>query len=203
MFAGIVEAVSKVQNIEERPSRLIIQVERPENFNDLGVGDSIAVNGVCLTVENFDSQRITFSLGAETLKLLGQDFLKSPLNLERSLRFGDRIHGHLVSGHVEALGEVVRSEALGESWILDVRAPQKILKFVWPKGSITLHGVSLTVNSIENDVISVCLVPETQKRTNLATLKAGNTINLEADYMAKAVTHAAEFARVNKDEKDV
>lgn len=197
MFAGIVEAVSKVHMVEERPSRVILQIERPENYSDIHLGDSIAVNGVCLTVESFDANTMTFSLGAETLRLLGQDFLKSPLNLERSLRFGDRIHGHLVTGHVEALGEVLRSEAQGESWFLDVRVPKTILRFVWPKGSITLHGVSLTVNNIEKDVVSVCLVPETQKRTNLTSLKIGGPINVEADYMAKAVTHAAEFARDN------
>lgn len=197
MFAGIVEAVAQVQKIEERPGRVIVQVERPQNYTDIALGDSIAVNGVCLTVEKFDQASMTFSLGAETLRLLGSDFLEKPLNLERSLRFGDRIHGHLVTGHVEALGEVVRSQAQGESWFLDVRVPKNILRFVWPKGSITLHGVSLTVNSIDKDIVGVCLVPETQKRTNLTELKTGHSIHLEADYMAKAVTHAAEFARQN------
>lgn len=197
MFAGIVEAVAQVQKIEERPGRVIVQVERPQNYTDIALGDSIAINGVCLTVEKFDQASMTFSLGAETLRLLGSDFLEKPLNLERSLRFGDRIHGHLVTGHVEALGEVVRSQAQGESWFLDVRVPKNILRFVWPKGSITLHGVSLTVNSIDKDIVGVCLVPETQKRTNLTELKTGHSIHLEADYMAKAVIHAAEFARQN------
>ena len=189
MFSGIVEATGKVLSVEKRENVVQVQLSKPTDFNDLKIGDSISCNGVCLTVEKFSENTIQFSLANETLtvlkieadKLLGQTW-----NLERSLRFGDRVHGHLVTGHVEFLGEVVRSEAVGESWFLDVKVPAQAKQFIWKKGSVALHGVSLTVNEFSNKIISVCLIPETVKRTNLGELKLGQMINVETDYLAKA-----------------
>ena len=189
MFSGIVEATGKVLSIEKRENVVQVQLSKPNDFNDLKIGDSISCNGVCLTVEKFSETSMQFSLANETLtvlkiqpdKLLGQTW-----NLERSLRFGDRVHGHLVTGHVEFLGEVVRSEAVGESWFLDVKVPEEAKLYIWKKGSIALQGVSLTVNEFSNQIISVCLIPETVKRTNLGELKLGQMINVETDYLAKA-----------------
>ena len=116
------------------------------------------------------------------------------VNLERSLRFGDRIHGHLVTGHVDSLGLVTRSEALGENWYLDAEISRNLMSYVWHKGSITLNGVALTVNEVKGQIVSVCLIPETLKRTNLALIKAGNYINVEPDYMAKAIQRMQQVA---------
>lgn len=189
MFSGIVEATSKVLSTQIRQDAITVKVERPSDFEDIKSGDSISSNGVCLTVENFDQKTLQFTLGAETLRVLkiNPETLNGQIwNLERSLRFGDRVHGHLVTGHVESLGTVVKAEAWGDSWLLQVEVPQSLRRYIWPKGSIALHGVSLTVNKFENGIVEVCLIPETLKRTNLGTLKVGDLIHVETDYLAKA-----------------
>lgn len=225
MFSGIVEAVAPILKTQALSGLVRIQVAKPIFFDDLKIGDSIAVNGICLTVEaiiakadfknysiEFDENKktipnnfnllefdgaIQFALATETLKVLkwspDLDLASKPVNLERSLRFGDRIHGHLVSGHVEDLGEVVETNFSGESLILRVCLPPSVLPFVWKKGSITLNGVSLTINQLEQNKIEVCLIPETQKRTNLALLKKNDFINIEPDWMARALLREREY----------
>lgn len=189
MFSGIVECTAPLLRFEVGSGGYKVFFQCPKDFDDLKIGDSIAVNGVCLTVEKFSTQEIQFTLGAETLKILRfqpQDWMGKSHNLERSLKLSDRIHGHLVTGHVESLGRILRSEAEGDNWLMDLELPEELLPYVWKKGSITLHGVSLTMNELDGKNVSVCLIPETQKRTNLTTLKAGEFIHLEADYLAKA-----------------
>ena len=189
MFSGIIESLSSVNSVEKHENVVRVQVSKPDFFQDLRKGDSIACNGVCLTVEDFDSDSIQFALAYETLQLLQiqpENLIGQKWNLERSLRFGDRVHGHLVTGHVETLGEVVRSEAWGDSWLLDVRVPSEFARAIWKKGSIALQGVSLTVNDFSEGIVSVCLIPETIKRTNLSQVKPGQKINIETDYLAKA-----------------
>lgn len=204
MFSGIVESTQPILAVEAAPGAVRIQIQKPKEFDDLKAGDSIAVNGICLTVENLTDNQIRFTLAAETLLLLKIDASKLKgqiVNLERSLRFGDRIHGHLVSGHVDSLGWVVRSEPEGESWMLDVDVDSALAPLIWKKGGITLQGVALTVNNIvrqaERTRVSVCLIPETLRRTNLKELKAGDRINVEADYFAKAVIH--NFSERNRE----
>ncbi|AHI06729.1 riboflavin synthase subunit alpha [Bdellovibrio bacteriovorus W] len=195
MFSGIVESVMPILSSEELSHAYRIKVKKPNEFDDIKLGDSIACDGVCLTVEAFDQETLTFTLAAETIKVLQwtpESWLGKKLNLERSLRFGDRIHGHLVTGHVDSLGKILRAELQGESFFLDVQVQSTILPYVWKKGSVTLNGVSLTVNELVKDVVSVCLIPETLKRTNLGDLKVGSTINVEPDYMARAVQRAIE-----------
>lgn len=194
MFSGIVESVQPIVSVQKGAGPLIrISVKKPNEFNDLKVGDSVATDGVCLTVEQFNTDSITFALAAETLRVLKwspenpEKLLHRKLNLERSLRFGDRIHGHLVTGHVDSLGEITRSDGQGENWFLDVKVADSVLPFIWKKGSITLNGVSLTVNEVNGSVVSVGLIPETLKRTNLGELKVGSFVNVEPDYMAKAL----------------
>jgi riboflavin synthase len=199
MFSGIVESVMPILHSQELPNAYRIQIQKPEQFDDLKLGDSIACDGVCLTVEAFDDQTMTFALAAESIRILEwkpEKFLHKKINLERSLRFGDRIHGHLVTGHVDSLGDVVKAELDGESLFIDVKVADSILPYLWKKGSITLNGVSLTVNEVLGHVISVCLIPETIKRTNLGLLKKGDRINVEPDYLARAI-HAAGTAGKN------
>ena len=178
---------------------ICVHFERPPVFDDIKTGDSIAVNGVCLTVEKVTEEKVTggeirFSLGHETLRVLQwnpEHWLNKPQNMERSLRLSDRIHGHFVSGHVEGIGLILKSQSEGDNWMISVEIPENLLPFVWKKGSMTFHGVSLTVNEIRGQQVDVCLVPETQKRTNLTTLQEGERIYLEPDYLAKALYHFA------------
>lgn len=202
MFSGIVESVQPILSVQRGTGPLIrVKVKKPSDFSDLKNGDSIATDGVCLTVEAYDPETITFALAAETLRVLQwspenpDHLLGKKLNLERSLRFGDRIHGHLVTGHVDSLGQVMKSEGLGENWFLDIKVADSVLPFVWLKGSITLNGVSLTVNQVQGSVVSVGLIPETLKRTNLGDLKVGGVVNVEPDYMAKAMQRMLQVER--------
>lgn len=193
MFAGIIEALEPILSHRPLDQAHEIIVRRPGIFNDLREGDSIAVNGVCLTVESFNTDTIRFTLGFETLKVLAGAFtlwLNRSVNLERSLAFGSRVHGHFVTGHVEAMVPVVKSEALGDNWLLAVQLGPDLKKYCWKKGSLALNGVSLTINSIEGDIVEVCLIPETQKRTNLPQFNVGEKLCFEPDSFAKAVVHA-------------
>lgn len=196
MFSGIVESVMPILSSEELNNAYRIKVQQPSEFNDLKLGDSIACDGACLTVEAFDGQAMTFALAAESIKVLNWNkdtWIGKQLNLERSLRFGDRIHGHLVTGHVDSLGVVQKAQLDGDSFFLDIEVADSILPYVWKKGSVTFNGVSLTVNEVHKKTISVCLIPETVKRTNLGSLKVGDTVNVEPDYIARAMQRSLEL----------
>lgn len=195
MFSGIIEQQSKIVNVVEKSTSVQIIVQRPESFDDIKLGDSICVNGICLTVEALTKEDMTFSLGVETLKFLNHSFAtwkSKNLNLERSLKFGDRVHGHLVTGHVDQLGKVLSSESSGECWLLSIALTenQNNLGLVWNKGSIAINGISLTVNDVaktaDGVLVSVCLIPETIQKTNLSSYSAGDFVMIETDYLAKA-----------------
>jgi len=190
VFTGIIEEKSPVLEVMEGNESLQITVVRPTQFDDIKIGDSIACNGVCLTVESFDEKKILFTIGFETLKITGwsADFFKNrKLNLERSLRFGDRIHGHMVSGHVDAQSKLLKKEWAGDCLLLNFELPEKNRSEVWEKSSVALNGVSLTVNWIENNEFQVCLVPETLRKTNMDELVENQTINIETDYYMKGL----------------
>lgn len=206
MFSGIIETVEPILKHEALQEAHRLVIRRPHSFNDISLGDSIAVNGICLTVEAFDSETLTFTLGFETLKVLGSSlelWFARPVNLERSLAFGSRVHGHFVSGHVETMTEITKSEALGENWLLSVLIPQELRKFCWKKGSLALNGVSLTINSVDNNIAEVCLIPETQKRTNLSSYKIGEKLCFEPDSFAKAIVNALESGLISVGGSDV
>lgn len=194
MFSGIVETQTQVLSAQKEGGLVRIRLKRPQDFNDLRIGDSVCVNGVCLTVEAFDNETMLFALGEETLRITGwstEALTNAHVNVERSLRFGERIHGHIVSGHVDAVGKIVSSTDAGGSRIVEIRMPEEMKSFVWKKGSWAVNGVSLTVNGIRDDgVVSVCLIPETLTRTNLGSLNPGSSVNLEADMMARGLIHA-------------
>jgi riboflavin synthase len=195
MFSGIVEAQGKVINARRDRNLVVITVDKPVEFDDLRIGDSICSSGVCLTVESFDDRQMTFALGDETLRLTGwtaETLYGQSLNLERSLRINDRIHGHMVSGHVDGTGEVVRVEDVGGSVILEVKVPETFSHFVWRKGSWAVNGVSLTINSVDAGVVRHCLIPETLRRTNLGSLHQGDRVNLEIDMMARGLVSFIE-----------
>lgn len=197
MFSGIIETTESIIKSNPQNSTFQIWIQKPSFFDDIKIGDSISTNGVCLTVEEYTPEFLKFTLGSETLKILGDSFLNhwlssKKLNLERTLRYGDRVHGHMVSGHVDTTVSILRSEALGDNWMMTVQIPDEYLKFCWKKGSVALNGVSLTINSIDKNELEVCLIPETQKRTNLPSFRAGEKLTFEADSFAKAIVHAIE-----------
>ncbi|MBY0314052.1 MAG: riboflavin synthase [Bdellovibrionales bacterium] len=201
MFSGIVEALSPVIQVVDQGSNLRLTVERPSDFSDIKPGDSICCNGVCLTVENFDQNSMQFTLGLETLQVTGwtaETFRDRSINLERSLRMGDRIHGHMVTGHVETMAQVSAVDE-GQSWVIDFKVENLNRKLIWHKGSVTLNGVSLTVNKLFQNDLQVCLIPETIERTNLGRLRAGDRVTVEYDVFAKAVVNYQEqkLAEVN------
>lgn len=199
MFSGIVEAVEPIIAAVPLPGAVRIVVKKPQFFDDLQNGDSIACNGVCLTVESFNDNTIGFALAAETIRVLrgrldfsgldeaqlAQSLVGQKLNLERSLKLGDRIHGHLVSGHVDSMAQLLSKQYSGESLILSFKVSQSVRPYIWNKGSVTLNGVSLTINELNQDLLSVCLIPETIKRTNLSILEINDQVTVEPDYMAK------------------
>ena len=192
MFSGIVEAVGRIQSVQPLPKALQIKIEKPSDFNDLKIGDSVAVDGVCLTIEEFSNDSMTFTLADETLKVTGwteEKLTNGQFNLERSLRMGDRIHGHLVAGHVDAVGEIVSRTEEGASLWYWIAFPESLKAMLWKKGSVSLKGVSLTINDIKENQLSLCLIPETLRRTNLASLKVGDKVNLEVDSLARAMVN--------------
>lgn len=192
MFSGIVEATSQILEAQERPGVVQIKVKKPSDFNDLKEGDSIAVNGICLTVEKFNEDFIQFALAAETLQVTKWKASKLSgqlVNLERSLRFGDRLHGSIMTGHVDAVGTINQRLEEGESLFLWVKVPEECMKFMWKKSSVILNGVSLTINEVKDDLIQVCLIPETLQRTNLKNLQTSDPINIEIDFLNRSVAH--------------
>ncbi|TXT24320.1 MAG: riboflavin synthase [Gallionellaceae bacterium] len=189
MFSGIIADVGAINRAEDRNGGLRLTVAtRALGMEDVGLGDSIAVNGVCLTVIEKQGESFTVDVSCETLNCtVGLERQGARVNLEKALRLADRLGGHLVSGHVDGVGEVVEFSDLGESWKLVVRAPQPLAKYIAVKGSITINGVSLTVNQVEGAVFSVNLIPHTLAVTTLNELRAGARANLEIDLIARYV----------------
>ncbi|HKB59272.1 MAG TPA: riboflavin synthase [Gallionellaceae bacterium] len=189
MFSGIVADVGTINKSEDREGglRLIIATEAL-GMDDVQLGDSIAVNGVCLTVVEKEANAFTVDVSRETLNCTaGVDQQGARVNLEKALRLSDRLGGHLVSGHVDGVGEVVSFTDLGESWRLAIQAPQALAKYIAAKGSITVNGVSLTVNRVTGMAFEVNLIPHTLAVTTLGELRAGSRVNLEIDLIARYV----------------
>jgi len=195
MFSGIIADVGTITRAEDRNGGLRLSVETHAlGMDDVQLGDSIAVNGVCLTVVKKDGNVFTVDVSRETLSCTvgldvqcGLEEKRAHVNLEKALRLADRLGGHLVSGHVDGVGEVISFIDLEESWTLTVRAPQALAKYIAVKGSITINGVSLTVNEVAGAVFNVNLIPHTLLMTTLKELHAGAKVNLEIDLIARYV----------------
>lgn len=185
MFTGIIEATAKVL---ERTSGVLV-LARPASFDDMKIGSSICVSGVCLSVVSFDQNQMQFDVVAETWSKtkLGSLNAGDQVNLERALRADGRFEGHVVQGHVEGVAEVI---ALTKDHpLLTIRLPQDLLRFIIPKGSITIDGVSLTIAGTGTDTCSVALIPHTLAHTTLGSLKTGDRVNIETDVFVRAVLH--------------
>jgi riboflavin synthase len=191
MFTGIVAALGQVTNIENGPDSAKLTIQSPGFFSDIKLGDSISVNGCCLTAVTNTSDQFTVDVMKQTLAVTNIGALKvnDQVNLEKAMLVTDRLGGHIVQGHVDAQARVVAINT-GTDWHEIVfEVPTNYLKYIQPQGSITLNGVSLTVAKLDNAKaqVSVWLIPETLKRTNLSLLQIGNQVNLEVDVLAKYV----------------
>jgi len=188
MFTGIVEAVGEVREVEPRGADAGVIIDAVKlDLSDAKVGDSIAVNGCCLTVVELTPRGFRVDVSRETLERTIGFETGSQVNLEKALRASDRLGGHLVTGHIDGLGEVTRWEPVGESWRLEVRVPAELARYFARKGSVTINGVSLTVNRVEGDRFEVNLIPHTLEVTNLKTLSVGARVNLEVDLLARYI----------------
>lgn len=189
MFSGIIAACGRVTAITPLQDGVRLSVDTADlDLSDVRIGDSIANNGVCLTVVDIDDRCARFDVSRETLNCTaGLDQQGSEVNLEKALRLADRLGGHLVTGHVDGVGEVIRFEPVGESHELVIRAPDALAGYIARKGSITVNGVSLTVNRVEHADFSINLIPHTVAVTNLKHLATGSRVNLEIDLIARYV----------------
>ncbi len=200
MFSGIVAAVGRITGIQPLSTSSAGGVTAPGttqrltvasaglDLADVALGDSIACNGVCLTVVARGDGEFAVDVSPETLSCtVGLDAL-GEINLEKALRLADRLGGHLVSGHVDGVGTVLRMEPVdAECFLLEIQAPPALAKYIAPKGSIAIDGVSLTTNRVDGAVFSINLIPHTLERTTLRRLKSGSRINLEVDLIARYV----------------
>jgi riboflavin synthase len=189
MFTGIVEELGVVQSLDRGLQSAVLTVLARRVVKDLNVGDSITVNGVCLTVVRKTDQSFAVDVGPETLRVttLGGLAPGDAVNLERAMRLGDRLGGHLVSGHVEAVGRVAARTSDGNAINLTIEAPREILRYCVGKGSITIDGVSLTITSLTEKSFGVMIIPHTAEVTNLGLKPPGSLVNLEPDLIAKYV----------------
>lgn len=188
MFTGIVAAVGKVRDVRPLEDGVRLTVEAMAlDLSDVSLGDSIACNGVCLTVVDFGQDQFAVDVSRETLNCTAGLDGNTSLNLEKALRLADRLGGHLVSGHVDGVGEVVKFERIGESHELVICAPKDLAKYIARKGSIAVNGVSLTTNRVSGTEFSINLIPHTVAVTTLRDLRPGSRVNLEVDLIARYV----------------
>jgi riboflavin synthase len=201
MFTGIITAVGQIKSAQAKGDGLHLVIEVPSGYlDDVALGDSIAIQGACMTATNFEGNTFSLDISRESLnKTVGLD-KAGPVNLEKALRLNDRLGGHLVSGHVDGVGKVayfaqVAQDAYG-SWLLRIEAPKDLAPFLAYKGSIVVNGVSLTVNKTEDTasacIVDINLIPHTLQSTTLGNLKQGDAVNLEIDLIARYVARMLE-----------
>jgi riboflavin synthase len=197
MFTGIIEELGKVRSIEQRGENARIVIEAHVVIQGTNHGDSIAVNGVCLTALDLQSDSFAADVSKETLARSTLGSLKpgAPVNLERSVTPATRLGGHIVQGHVDARGQLVGVEDHGESWTVRFGFPAEIARYLVFKGSVAVEGISLTIAALSDHYFEVAIIPKTWEVTNLATLKVGDGVNLEVDVIGKYVERLLAFKR--------
>ena len=203
MFTGLVTELGKVVDIKRGESSAIFTISAPSSTSDLSVGDSIAVNGVCLTATSIKDGAFTADVMVQTLNLtsLAQVEVGTPVNLELAAQMDMRMGGHIVQGHVDGVATVLQS-APGEKWVqFDIAVPENLMKYVVAQGSITVDGVSLTVGALDDvkNIVTLWLIPETLAKTNLSTKKSGDLVNIEVDILAKYVERLISKGAKNAD----
>jgi riboflavin synthase len=194
MFTGIVTAVGTVERVEATAGGVRVRIAAPGwGLADGQVGESIAVNGVCLTAIVISAEGFAADVSRETLRCTAGFEQGARVNLERALLLSDRLGGHWVSGHVDGVGTVVSAQAAGDNRIFEIEAPREVARYIAVKGSIAINGVSLTVNDVQDMNFSVNIIPHTLTATNLGALAAGARVNLEADTVARYVERLNQF----------
>ena len=186
MFTGIVQTVGRIVGAQASDGGLKLTVATTQlPLADVIVGDSIAVGGVCLTVVALGESRFSADVSRETISCTTGFREGQEVNLEKALRMGDRLGGHIVSGHVDGTAEVIRFEPRGDNWFLEIRAPRDLARYIARKGSVTIDGVSLTVNAVDGPCFTMNLIPHTHDATSLRNLAPGSRVNLEVDLLAR------------------
>lgn len=206
MFTGIIQAVGHVSHLQESQggdARVTIAAGGLD-MGDVRLGDSIACNGVCLTVVSKTPESFDVVVSGETFACTIGFAPGDRLDLEKAMRLSDRLGGHLVSGHVDGVGEIRRFEQVGDSWLLEIRAPARLARYLAPKGSVAVNGVSLTVNRVVNGHdgtdFTINLIPHTLENTMLHALQPGDRVNLEADMLARYAERLLNY--INPSDKD-
>ncbi|WP_457634916.1 riboflavin synthase [Persephonella sp.] len=199
MFTGLIEEVGKVSKIEKRSDGIMIQIKAEKIVDDLKIGDSVALNGVCLTVVEIENGKISFDVSQETAVRSNLPELKTgdPVNLERALRLSDRLGGHIVQGHVDTVGFIKSINLKGQHTEFIFQFPEEFQDLVVEKGSIAIDGISLTVNYTMDNRISINIIPHTIQNTNLKERKTGDKVNIEFDILGKYIKKM-----ISKGEKD-
>jgi riboflavin synthase len=194
MFTGIIQAVGKIGAVSPTAGGVRVGIDSGGlDLNGVKTGDSIAVNGACLTVVGIAAPRLAFDVSRETLDCTAGFVPGAAINLEKALRVGDGLDGHIVSGHVDGTGKVVAFDEVGDNRKLSIELPPELAKYTARKGSVAVDGVSLTVNAIEGCVFTVNLIPHTLQATNLAALTPGKMVNIEVDMLARYAERLSQF----------
>ncbi|MEK6563829.1 MAG: riboflavin synthase [Candidatus Omnitrophota bacterium] len=187
MFTGIIEELGIVKDVSRKGRLISLSIQADKAISDTKIGDSIAVNGVCLTVVKIEDKVLSFDLLEETARLTNLGKLKSneKVNLERSLKIGDRLSGHFVTGHIDCPGAIREKTYVSGNLSFKITIPREFLKFIALKGSITVDGISLTVSDKRSNTFSVCIIPHTLKNTTLSFKGPSSEVNIETDILAK------------------
>ncbi|MFY0521458.1 riboflavin synthase [Lysinibacillus sp. UGB7] len=191
MFTGIIEDVGVVKTLQNNRQSMKITVISPKMVGDVKLGDSIAVNGVCLTVTSFNEQEMTMDVMPETVKAtnLRQLAVGDPVNLERAMPADGRFGGHFVSGHVDGVGKILRKRPMANAVYIDIELSEELTSYCIPKGSITIDGTSLTLFHVERNSVTVSLIPHTYSETIFGTKNVGALVNIETDLLGKYIMH--------------
>lgn len=189
MFTGIIEEIGKVEQMKQSGDSIVMKVNAEKVLSDVQLGDSIAVNGVCLTVTSFDSRHFTVDMMPETvrntsLRQLGRG---SKVNLERAMAAGGRFGGHFVSGHVDGIGEIVRKERLDNAVYYEIKVNKDLRKYMLLKGSVAIDGTSLTIFGVTDHTFTVSIIPHTLSETVIGTKEIGDIVNIECDMVGKYI----------------
>ena len=202
MFTGLIEEVGKIVKFEPMPGGKRVRILASKIVDDIKVDDSIAINGVCLTATKIESDGFWADAVGETLEKSSLSFLSegSEVNIERALRFSDRLGGHLVQGHVNGLADVTGITKRGENYLLELRLPDQLTRYTIEEGSITIDGISLTIAQLSGNKIGLSIIPHTWNHTTLRNKKIGDKINIETDVIAKYIEKLMKGNSDNKGE---
>ena len=195
MFTGLIEDIGTILKLERKGEGALVVVSYTAVLDDLKLGDSVAVDGVCLTITALGSQSFSAEASAETIRRTNLDAKKlhEQVNLERALRISDRLGGHLVTGHVDEVGTIVSAVPEGSSHKITITVSSKTTRYIVEKGSVTVDGISLTVNEVGDDRFSVNIIPHTAAQTTLITKRTGNKVNIETDIIGKYLERLVDW----------